>query len=252
VLGLGYYFVGDFPLALDAAARMQTLGEEIEELRLQNNAGYLRGWSLATRGDWQVGIDACRKALNCSPDAFETAIVRGILGNSYLEADDLAQAIPVLEQAVEEAKQYRSPQVQCWFNAYLGEAYRRGNEIDKASDFASRSLELAREADHPWGAALAQRVLGRVAPDTGDFAEAEVQLKKALQTFSTIESRFEAARTHLDLAALARARGHRDEASTHVNEARAVFSALGVPKWIERVEQFAVEYGLPLSVTPDA
>jgi hypothetical protein len=56
----------------------------------------------------------------------------------------------------------------------------------------------------------------------------------------------------LDLAALSRARGHHEEAATHLNDARAVFSALRVPKWSERVEQFAAEYGLPRPVTTDA
>ena len=100
--------------------------------RLQTQGAGLKGWSLATYGDWEAGIDACQQALACSPDAYETALNRGFLGYAYLEKGEHAAAIAVLEQAVQEAIQYRSAQVQSGFKTFLGEAYRVSQQLDKA------------------------------------------------------------------------------------------------------------------------
>ena len=70
--------------------------------------------------------------------------------------------------------------------------------------------------------------------------------QEALETFSSIHSRFELARTHLDLASLAHIQDNRDTAATHLSTAYAWFKKLQVPKWVERTEQLAQEYGVTL------
>ena len=72
------------------------------------------------QGETGASIEVLQHALVISPDAYETAAHLGTLGLSYLEKGDLAEAIPTLEQAVEQANQYRSKQVQSWFKTYLG------------------------------------------------------------------------------------------------------------------------------------
>jgi tetratricopeptide (TPR) repeat protein len=172
------------------------------------------------------------------------------LGYAYLEKGDYAVALPVLEQAVQEAIQYWSLQVQSWFKAFLGEAYRLNQHLDKASDLAQQGLDLARGIAHGWGAALAQRTLGRIAHSHGNFAEAQTYLQEARDTFASIHSRFELARTHLDLAVLNHVQGDAEAAVVHLSTARAWFTRLQVPKYIERTEQFARVYGLTLTEVP--
>ena len=230
-LGLSYYFLGDLRRALKATARAEALGEATGDRRLQTQGAALKGWSLATCGDWEAGIAACQQALACSPDAFETALGRGLLGYAYLEKGEHAAALPVLEQAVQEAVQYRSAQVQSWFKAFLGEAYRVNQQLDQAHDLAQQGLELARRIAHGWGAALAQRTLGRIAHSRGNLAEAQAYLQEARDTFASIHSRFELARTHLDLAALSHVQGDTEAAAVHLSTGRAWFIHLQVPKW---------------------
>jgi len=55
------------------------------------------------------------------------------------------------------------------------------------------------------------------------------------------------ARTHLDLAPLTHDQGNQDTATTHLSTASAWFKILQVPKWVERTEQFAREYDVPLT-----
>jgi hypothetical protein len=54
-----------------------------------------------------------------------------------------------------------------------------------------------------------------------------------------VEAGFEIARTHLDLAELARARVDTGAAAAHLAEADRRFRTLGLSRWVERVEQLA-------------
>ena len=117
------------------------------------------GWCYVELDEWATAIDVLERALACSPDAYETSILTGFLGYAYLEKGDVAEAIPTLGHAVQMTNQYRSRQVQSWFNVYLGEAYRVDGHIEKARDSTLQGLQLAQDAKHPWGAALAQRTL---------------------------------------------------------------------------------------------
>ena len=172
---------------------------------------------------------------------------------AYLEQGNLAEAIPVLEQAVEEALRYRSRQVQSWFKAFLGEAYRLDQQLDKAQQLASQGYELASSIQHGWGTALAQRTLGRIAHSRGNLAEAGALLQEALDTFASIHARFEAGRTHLDLAALAHTQGNQERATAQLTQAQALFTALQVPRYVERTAHLARDYGITLRAgSPEA
>ena len=106
---------------------------------------------------------------------------------------------------------------------------------------------MAREIEMPLGIALAQRTLGRLAHNGGNLAEAATHLQASLTTFSSIQSQFQTGRTHLDLASLAHAQGNQDTVTTHLSTAYAWFKKLQVPKWVERTEQLAREYGVTLT-----
>jgi hypothetical protein len=74
---------------------------------------------------------------------------------------------------------------------------------------------------------------------------ARAALTEALEGFAAIDSRFEAARTRLDLAELEHARGDAAAATAQLAEARASFVALRVPHYVERAEALAARLGLP-------
>jgi hypothetical protein len=106
---------------------------------------------------------------------------------------------------------------------------------------------MAREIEMPLGIVLAQRTLGRLAHNGGNLAEAAAHLQESLTTFSSIQSQFETGRTHLDLASLAHAQNDQDTTTTHLSTANAWFKKLQVPKWVEKTEQLAREYGVTLT-----
>jgi class 3 adenylate cyclase/tetratricopeptide (TPR) repeat protein len=246
-LGAMYIWAGQFLRSLETAMKLQTLGEKLDDYRLQVNALEIIGWSYITQGEWEAAIEAIQDGLAISPDAFEAAVLLGHLGHAYLEKSDVAKAVSTLEQAVEQAQQYRSRQVQSWFKTYLGEAYRLDGRIKQAHDLAYQGFQLAQDAEHPWGIALAKRTLGRIAQTNDNLAEANRYFQEALSTFSLIQARFDLARTHLDLASLAHTQNNPDNATEHLCTAYAWFNKLQVPKWVKKTEQLAREYGITLT-----
>ena len=217
-LGYLYCIHGDFALALDAATQITTIGEAIDDRRLPTNAAFLQGLVYAARGEWDAGIAAYQHARDHAPDMFETALIVGPLGDAYREKGDVAEAISLLEYAVQQRNQYRSRQVQSWFSPSLGKPMVHKGASREARDWICQGLTLATTIAFPWGIGLAQRALGRLALSYGAFAEADQSLHDALHTLSSIQYRVEIGRTHLDLASTRpqpRQRGHRHNASEH-------------------------------------
>jgi class 3 adenylate cyclase/tetratricopeptide (TPR) repeat protein len=249
LFSLGYclYHAGDFDLVLEVVARLDAIGEATGNRRARANATMVAGLTYATGGDWAKGIEACERALELSPDPFETAFILACLGRARWEAGDVARAVSVLEEAVQLADQVRSLQFRAWFRTMLGEAYLLNGEIDKAGGVVRKALEVSTDIQFLVGVGLSKQLLGRIAQAQDALAEAERHLHEALQTFATIGARFELGRTHLDLAVLGHAQGNREAVATHLKEAHDLFTALRVPKYVERAEQLSEEFGVSLS-----
>lgn len=100
-------------------------------------------WSeLCYTGEWEIGIKMLQQALPISPDAFESAFALGYLGHAYLEQGNVLEALPILEQAVLDARQYRSRQVQYRFQRHLSQAYLLSGNIEKSRVLALQVLDF--------------------------------------------------------------------------------------------------------------
>jgi tetratricopeptide (TPR) repeat protein len=237
-LSYASYYRGDFDSALDAAARLNVLGETTGSRRARANAVMMIGLSQATRGDWSEGIEAERRALNLSPDDFETAWILACLGKAYTEGGDAAQ------QAVELADRVRSLQFRCWFRTMLGDAYVLNGDLDKAQLVARKALDVSTEIRFLLGVGWSKQVLGRIACAQGDMAKAGRNLGEAIETLGAIGARFEIARTHLDLATLAHSQGDGERLRKHLKKAQELFSVLQIPKYVERTGRLGEQLGL--------
>ena len=233
------FYSGDFDSAIEAAAHLDALGTSTGSRRARTEAAMMTGLSYATRGDWVAGIEACERALELAPDPFETAAVLACLGKAHAEAGDLARAVPILEQAVHLADQVRSLQWREWFRTLQAEAYFLDGQIDKAQKVAAHALGVCTDIGYSWGIGWSHQVLGRIAEAQGTPAESQEHLRNALQSFVSVNARFEMARTHLFLASLAYCQGNRGVAAFQLNEARSLFEVLRVPKYKKRAEELS-------------
>jgi tetratricopeptide (TPR) repeat protein len=246
VVGINYVIIGDFERALEAEARARAVGEALGDPRLQSYAAWSSGWIHALTGEWEAGIEACRRGLGRSLDPVNTAVVLGHLGYAYVEKGDPAEAVPMLEQAVQEMRRFRFRRLQGRFMTFLGEAYLGNGEFEKARELASQGLEITRGARYRYGVGWAHLALGRIAQACGALSEADRHLAQALELLGSVQAHFMVGRTHLALAELAQAQRNPEAATAHLKEAHRVFMTLRVPKYAERTARLASELGVSL------
>lgn len=240
-------FGGDFETALETASQLDNFGDATGIRRAQANAAMLAGLCHAMRGDGVVGIDLCQRALDVSPDRFETAFILACLGKACCESGDLTRAVSVLEQAVEMADEVRSLQFRAWFRTMLGEAYVLIGAYDKADDVAHKALAASTNMGFLIGVGLAHEVQGMIARAQGTLAEAESQLRAAAEAFESIGARFELGRVEMEFAAAAHRHGVGETAAMHLRTARSIFTTLEVPKYAARADALAEQFGVSLT-----
>lgn len=232
------YYAGDFDEVLDAAVRLDDLGETTGSRRARAESA-IGGLAYATRGDWKVGIEVCQRALDIAPDPFETAFVLACLGKSYSEAGDMDRAVSTLEQAVQLADQVRSRQWCAYFRTWLGEACLLAKQLDKAEELLSQTLKSCTDLKYAVGIGWCHHLLGRVVQARGDLTEAGRHLDAAVQIFQLVGAKFELARTYFALAELNYAAGNRERAERNITVAVQKFEALQTPKYVTKALELA-------------
>jgi tetratricopeptide (TPR) repeat protein len=247
--GLNAYLLGEFAPALTMLGHAQAIGDATGNPRLQSLAAWITGWIYATQGDWAAGIARCQQGLDCSPDPLNTAGALGYLGTAHLEHGDVSQAIPLLEQSIQQWQKFHFPQLQGWFTALLGEAYLLRGDIAQGHALAQQGLAITQEVRFAYGMGIAQRVLGKIQQARGQGAAAEACLTEALQTFTTTSAHFEVGRTHLALAELAHLQGNHQATTLHFNHAYTLFQHLRIPYYVEHTTTRATMLGV--SLTPE-
>ena len=133
------------------------------------------------------------------------------------------------------------PQWHGMFTSSLAEAHRLSGNTDAALQLARRGLAITTSCRYWLAVGYGQRILGRIASDTGAHDEAAAHFADALGTFTSIGAKLEVGRMRIELASLAAGRGDRLTALTHVEAAEAVLRDLDAPAYLERAQRLAIE-----------
>lgn len=250
VVGVAYALLGDFAQALEATARTEAVGVALQDPHVQSYAAFTTGWIEAMRGAPHSGLAACQRACDLALEPVNTAHAVGSLGYAYLEYGETSRALPLLQQAAQHWQQFGMPAMQGWMTTLWAEALLAQGDTALATALAEQGRTIADAARFPFAIGLAQRAQGRVALAHGALESAMARLTQALQTFSTIEARFELGRTHLDLASLAQAQGDQLVVVRHLTAALSLFQALQVPVYSARTHRAAQACGVSLPGLP--
>jgi tetratricopeptide (TPR) repeat protein len=230
--------LGRLAPARAAAARMHAIGERIGDKRLCSYAAWMTGWMEAHEGRFAEAIASCERAIELATDPISAGYASAYLGYVHLEAGDAEAAVPRMTQAIQNIRRLGFRTGEAWFAALLADARCLQGHAEAADD-AESAWNLAREVRFPYAEALARRAMGRVARSRGAGDDAERWLGEALARFSEIEAEFEAARTRLDLAAMAAGRADTAGARAHLEKARAAFERLDVGFYVNRAVELA-------------
>ena len=239
VIGLNLGILGEFEAAADAAMRCQAIGESLQDSRLRASGAWVRGAFLALAGDLDAAVAAARDGLAWSRDPVDAAVARGILGGVHLEKGEVLEAISLLTSAADDCARFGVRQTAGWFTTLLAEAWLGRGDVERARALAADGLRVTEAIGYRYGLGWAQRALGRIALASGEAADAAEHLGRAHETFTAIEARHEVARTHLDLARLARARRDQDAVKRHLETATRLFETLRLPRWLDHARQLA-------------
>jgi DNA-binding CsgD family transcriptional regulator/tetratricopeptide (TPR) repeat protein len=132
-----------------------------------------------------------------------------------------------------------------WSGAVLGLAdsqilwaryYRKARNAEEANVCAQRASAVARAPRQPLALLAAQRLLGELATDAGQFVDAAHHLAEALRLADTCIARHERCLSLLALAELQLARRQTSDAALLLDEVRAICTPLGARFALTRAE----------------
>ena len=157
------------------------------------------------------------------------------LALAHAMAGRVAEAVPLLEQAVQRHASMRGTAGQSIRYTMLGDVLLRSGRRDDAGRLAARALELARTHHERGSEAYALRLLGEVAAagSPPDDAAAEERHREALALARALGMRPFMAWCYLALAGPLRRGGKGGPAREAATAAVELFRALGMPRGLE-------------------
>ena len=153
------------------------------------------------------------------------------LGAAYAQAQRVSEALPLVEQAVEQSPSATRVR-------HLGEVSLQAGRVEPARRAAERALGTARQhrerSQESWTLRLLGEIAARAEPD--DSAPAERYYRQALALAEELGMRPLAAHCHLGLGALYQQVGRDAAARAERATAAQMYRAMEMPFWLEKAE----------------
>jgi class 3 adenylate cyclase/tetratricopeptide (TPR) repeat protein len=233
--------LGEFAEGILHAVEAARIAEAADHPYSLGVASYGVGGLCLRKGDLPMAIAALERGLDLCQVGKPPAllVVTAIhLGYAYALAGRIAEALPLLEQAVEQSA---SMQMGAWHSlgvAWLGEAYWLAGRLEEAQDRLQQALEVFRRRGERGYEAWALRVLGEIHArrDPADSRQAEGFYRQAMAQAEELGMRPVVARCHLSLGALYQGAGHLPQARSELSTAIDLFRAMGMTFWQAQAE----------------
>jgi tetratricopeptide (TPR) repeat protein len=151
----------------------------------------------------------------------------------------MTEALPLLEQSVDQAASRGILADQSLRVAWLSEAYLLASRLDEAIVYAGRALDLSRTHRERGNEAWILRLLGEIAVqrEPPDLAQAEAQYRQALTLADALGMRPLQAHCHRGLGTLYAATGQQEQARTALSAAIALYRDMDMAFWLPQTEE---------------
>jgi tetratricopeptide (TPR) repeat protein len=178
-----------------------------------------------------------------SPPLFHA--VSSALGYAYALCERSAEAIPLLEEAVERPVISATQEGQSLRTISLSEGYLLAGREADARAAAQRALGLARQYKERGHEAYTLWLLGEIAAreDPLDITEAANHYRQGLALAEALGMRPLIAHCHVGLGKLCRRSGKREQAEEHLSNGAAMMRDMQMGIWLEKAESELKELG---------
>jgi class 3 adenylate cyclase/tetratricopeptide (TPR) repeat protein len=241
-IGTAYFFRDEWDEAAEYYERSLDFWEEIEDKdKIAYSCLNLGGVHL-NQGELAKAETNFERALRLWTEVGNQSylvIAHNNLGFCYIEAeawgkarDHLESALDILRQS--DSQNYLLAEVYCG----LAECFLGLSNPEHALELGQRALGVCRELEPTpkLQEGFAHRAVGKVYHAQNDFERAEHYLTESLSKFEDLGSRFEGAKTAIQLALLCRDMGRSTEAKEYVEQALIAFEELGAKRRLERAK----------------
>jgi tetratricopeptide (TPR) repeat protein len=160
------------------------------------------------------------------------------LGHVYALGERVAEALPLLEQAVEQAAAMGLMAHQSLRVAWLSEAYLLAGRADDASTIGFRAMKLSRQHKERGYEAHALRLLAEIAAnrEPQEVESAELHYREALSLADELGMRPLTAHCHRGLGIMYLRMGHREQARAEMSAATELYRAMEMTFWLPEAE----------------
>jgi tetratricopeptide (TPR) repeat protein len=160
------------------------------------------------------------------------------LGAAYTLAGRVADAMPLLTQAMAQTTAVERVDVQDVCCLPLGEAHLLAGHLEEAQTLAEQALMFAREHQERGNQAYALRLLGDIAArrDHSEVSPAEAHYQQALTLAEALGMRPLVAHCHLGLGTLYLQMGRGAESRAALSTAIALYRAIDMTFWLPQAE----------------
>jgi tetratricopeptide (TPR) repeat protein len=164
--------------------------------------------------------------------------VASFLGAAYVLAGRMAEALPLLEQVVQQTDAMGVVSDHVLGVIPLGEGYLRAGRIEDALHQAQHAVEVCRQHQQRGHEAWAIRLLGEVAAQRNppEVEQAEAHYRQALALAEELGMRPLQAHCHLGLGTLYAKAGRREQAHTELSAAIDLYRAMDMTFWLPQAE----------------
>jgi tetratricopeptide (TPR) repeat protein len=160
------------------------------------------------------------------------------LGAAYTLAGRIADAVPLLTQAMEQTTAMERGDFQALRLLALGEAQMLAGHLEEAHTLAERALALARAHQERGNEAYALRLLGDMAArrDPPESEPAEAHYRQALALAEALGMRPLQAHCHLGRGTLYAKTGQREQTHAALSTAIDLYRAMAMTFWLPQAE----------------
>jgi tetratricopeptide (TPR) repeat protein len=237
--------LGDFDEGMRQAEECLRIADVVNNLSSQVFAGCAFGSICVARGNLSRALVSLERVHGLCQDAdvltlFLLSIAH--LGYAYALSGRVAEALPLLEQAVEQAAHSGPFNPTLWF-AWLGETYLLAGRPNDALTLTTDALDLCRAQKERGHEALVLRHLGGLAlhGKPSDLDQAQTHYQQAIALAYELEMRPLQAHCHLGLGTLYTLTGRPEQTRSELFTAIDLYRDMEMRFWLPQAESALAE-----------